>query len=83
MLSKCCVPSSRAWSQKNAEALRQQFNNIVDNVRTNGTKIPNPPKKPFNGQSVDVNFYEATFNGIRYYYYETLDGIFISAGKAR
>jgi len=72
-----------AWSQKNAEALRQQFNNMVDYIRTNGTKSPNPPKKPFNGQSVDVNFYEATFNGIRYYYYETLDGIFISAGRAR
>ncbi|MBX3423828.1 MAG: hypothetical protein KF752_19910 [Pirellulaceae bacterium] len=72
-----------AWSQKNAEALRTQFNNIDGYIRENGTKIPNPPKKPFNGQSVDVNFYEAWFNGTKYYYYETLDDIFISAGKAR
>ena len=72
-----------AWSQKNAEALRKQFNNIVEYIRTNGIKIPNPPKKPFNGQSVNVNFYEVTFNGVRYYYYETLDGIFISAGRSR
>ncbi len=71
------------WSQKNAEALRSQFNNVAGHIRSNGTKIPNPPKKPFNGQSVDVNFYEGTFNGTKYYYYETLDGKFISAGKAR
>ena len=71
------------WSQKSAESLRQQFNNIVRHIRNNGTQTPNPPRKPFNGQSVDVNFFEATFNGVRYYYYETLDGIFISAGRAR
>lgn len=71
------------WSQKNAESLRQLFNNTVGHIRKNGVRIGNPPKKPFNGQLVDVNFYEATFRGTKYYYYETLDGIFISAGKAR
>ncbi|MFN6103138.1 MAG: polymorphic toxin-type HINT domain-containing protein, partial [Planctomycetaceae bacterium] len=72
-----------AWSQKNAEALRTQFNSIVGYILQSGTKISNPPKKPFNGQSVDIEFYEAWLNGTKYYYYETLDGIFISAGKAR
>ena len=71
------------WKQGNAEALRNQFNNIVGHVRNNGTKLPAGIKKPFNGQSVDVNFYEGVFNGTKYYYYETLDGIFISAGRAR
>ena len=71
------------WRQKNAEALQNQFNNIVGHVRNNGTKLPPGIKKPFNGESVDVNFYEGVFNGIKYYYYETLNGIFISAGKAR
>ncbi len=70
------------WSQKNAENLRQQFNNIVGYIRENGSQIPGI-QKPFNGQSVAVNFFEATFHGTKYYYYETLTGLFISAGRSR
>ena len=62
--------------------LQDQFNTVVGYIRNNGAKLANPPKKPFNGNSVSVNFYEATFHGNRYYYYETLSGIFISAGRA-
>jgi hypothetical protein len=32
---------------------------------------------------VEVNFYEGWFNGTKHDYYETLDGVFISAKKAR
>ncbi|MEO8498209.1 MAG: RHS repeat-associated core domain-containing protein, partial [Planctomycetota bacterium] len=38
------------WSQKNAEALRCQFNNIVGHIRDNGTMLPPGIKKPFNGR---------------------------------
>ena len=72
-----------SWSQKNAENLRQKFNLVVEYIRSNSTKIVNPPKKPFNGQSVNVNYYDASFHGVQYYYYETLEGTFISAGRAR
>jgi hypothetical protein len=71
-----------SWSQRNAGMLQDQFNTVVGYIRNNGAKLANPPKKPFNGNSVSVNFYEATFHGNRYYYYETLSGIFISAGRA-
>ena len=71
------------WKQSNAEALRQQFNAVVGHIRANGTKLPPGTRKPFNGQMVEVNFYEALFDGNKYCYYETLDGTFISAGLAR
>lgn len=70
------------WSQKNAATLQEQFNKIVGHIKTHGTQISGV-KKPFNSKSVDVNFYEATLNGTKYYYYETLQGLFISAGKSR
>jgi hypothetical protein len=71
-----------SWSQRNAGTLQDQFNNVVGYIRNNGTKLTNTPTKPFNGNAVSVNFYEATFHGTRYYYHETLSGIFISAGRA-
>jgi len=71
-----------AWSHKNAESLRLQFNSVVGYIRETGTykgiKI-----KPFNDRSVQVNYYESTLNGALYYYYETLSGQFVSAGKSR
>jgi hypothetical protein len=70
------------WIQKNAAALQTQFNTVVGYIREKGTLITGL-KKPFNGQSVEVRFYEAVLNGKKYYYYETLDGQFISAGLAR
>jgi hypothetical protein len=63
------------WSQRNAGSLQDQFNNVVGYIRNNGTKLANPPRKPFNGNMVSVNFYEATFHGTRYYYDETISGI--------
>jgi hypothetical protein len=70
------------WSQKNAAALQRKFNNVVGHIRENG-QITTGLRKPFNGQSVEVRYWEATLHGERYYYYETLDGQFISAGLAR
>ena len=71
-----------SWSQKNAAALQKQLNEVVGYIRNNG-RLTTGIRKPFNGQSVEVNFWEATFHGSRYYYYETLNGQFISAGLAR
>lgn len=71
------------WSEKSAEELRKQFNAIVGHIKANGTQLGYYPMKPFNGKSVPVRFWEWTYGGVKYYYYETLDGIFISAGKAR
>lgn len=72
------------WSQKNAGALQKQFNDVVGYIRQHGTKLPGPIKKPWNGKSVEVNFFEAEFHGTRYYYYEdAATGAFISAGRSR
>jgi RHS repeat-associated protein len=71
-----------SWKGSQAEALRQRFNAVTQHIRDTGTIIPGV-RKPLNGQSVPVNFYESTLNGTRYYYYETLEGQFISAGLAR
>jgi hypothetical protein len=70
------------WQQSIAEELRVQFNSVVTHIREAGTYL-GTRTKPFNGKSTTVNFYEATFHGTKYYYYETLSGQFISAGKAR
>jgi hypothetical protein len=70
------------WSQSSAVALQKQFNNIVGYIRNHGRLITGM-RKPFNGTSVEVNYWEASLNWRRYYYYETLDGQFISAGLAR
>ena len=70
------------WRQGIAESLRFQFNAIVKKILESG-KYLGVKKKPFNGQSTDVHFYEATIDGKKYYYYETLEGQFISAGLSR
>lgn len=70
------------WSQANAANLQTRFNSVVGHIRSNGTQVPGV-RKPHNGVGVDVNFFEATIHGTKYYYYETLDRIFISAGLAR
>lgn len=67
----------------NAAVLQQQFNNVVADIRQRGTQLPGPVFKPWNGQSVRVNFFEANFHGTKYYYYEDAATVtFISAGKA-
>jgi len=55
-------------STSNAAALQQQFNNVVGYIRQNGTQLPGPIYKPWNGQSVKVNFFEGNFHGTKYYY---------------
>ena len=70
------------WSQKNAEALRQKFNKVVGHIRETGT-YQGIRMKPFNGKSARVNYYESNLHGSKYYYYETMSGQFVSAGKAR
>ena len=72
------------WTESNAAALQQQFNNVVGHIRQNGKQLPGPIYKPWNGQSVKVNFFEWKFRGTKYYYYEdAASRTFISAGKAR
>jgi len=70
------------WAQGNADALRQHFNNVVGHIRSTGTNL-GTRLKPFDGKSTRVNYFESNLNGINYYYYETLSGQFISAGRAR
>ena len=72
------------WSEENAAALQKQFNDVSGYIRQNGTQLPGPISKPWNGQSVEVNFFEAEFHGTKYYYYDdAASGTFISAGRAR
>ncbi|WP_240220542.1 RHS repeat-associated core domain-containing protein [Rheinheimera hassiensis] len=70
------------WQQGDAEALRQQFNNVVGHIRETGTNL-GTMMKPFNGKSTRVNYFESNLQGTKYYYYETMSGQFVSAGKAR
>ncbi|MFS1523878.1 hypothetical protein ACL7TT_07160 [Microbulbifer sp. 2304DJ12-6] len=70
------------WKQGNAEALRGQFNSVVGHIRETGTHL-GTRIKPFNGRSVRVNYFESNIQGTKYYYYETMSGQFVSAGKAR
>ena len=72
------------WKEKNAPALQKQFLAVTDHIKANGTVVPGPIYKPWNGNTVEVTFHEAEFNGVKYYYYEDkATGQFISAGKAR
>ena len=77
------------FKQSNAEQHRQQFNNVAGYIKDNATSVQTVNKlvgikgSGVPATSQQVRFYEATFHGTRYYYYETLDGRFVSAGKAR
>ena len=70
------------WKQGNAEELRTQFNNVVGHIRETGTHL-GTRMKPVNSQSARVNYYESNLQDTKYYYYETMSGKFVSAGKAR
>jgi len=79
--SELCLPN---WNQSNAGLPQQKFNSVVSEIRKNGTQLAGPIFKPWNGQSVQVNFFEANVSSARFYYYEdAATGMFISAGKAR
>ncbi len=71
------------WSNRNAESLRQQFNTAAQNVRSNAQRVF-MTYKPVGGVSQPVRYFDyVDSGGVRYYYYETLTGQFVSAGRAR
>lgn len=69
------------WSQSKAGELQNLFNNAVSNIRNSGSKNFFKSKELVNGTRTTVNRTETVINGQKYYYYETLQGKFISAGK--
>lgn len=69
------------WSAKNAENLREQFNAAAKNVRENAQNIT-VRYKPVNGVTEPVRYFQYTDGGgTRFYYFETLKGDFVSAGR--
>jgi RHS repeat-associated protein len=69
------------WSQSRAAELQTQFNNAITNIRNAGATGFFKSTEFVNGVSTTVNRTEPLINGQRFYYYETIDGQFISAGK--
>jgi LysM domain len=70
------------WKQSNVEDLQKQFNDAAAKIRNSGTQVAKPVFKPWNGKSVQVNYFESNINGENFYYYEdAATGMFISAGK--
>ncbi|MDQ0065138.1 hypothetical protein [Chryseobacterium lathyri] len=69
------------WSQSQADILQELFNNTVTNVRSAGAKSFFNSKELVNGVKTTVNRTEPIIHGQKYFYYETLQGKFISAGK--
>ncbi len=77
-----------AWAESNAEALRQQFNATISRIRENAQRVSMQYKphgikgSGVSGASEPVRFFQYSDpSGTRFYYYETLDGKFISAGR--
>ena len=70
-----------SWSQTNASKLQGLFNNSVTNLRNAGSNGFFRSQELVNGARTIVNRTEPIINGQKYYYYETLQGKFISAGK--
>ena len=77
------------WQQANADKLRVQFNDTVTHIRNNaqtvtvqtqpvGTKGSGVPAAP-----TQVRHFVYEVGGVKYYYYETFAGVFISAGRGR
>ena len=78
-----------SWKGSNADSLRAQFNNVVTHIRDNaqtvtvktesvgvrGSGIPAVPTQ--------VRHFVYETGGVKYYYYETFQGTFISAGRGR
>ena len=69
------------WKQRNAAVLQKQFNAVVSHIRKTSTYI-GIKRKPVDGKSTKVKYFESIIQGTKYYYYETLGGKFVSAGKA-
>jgi len=71
----------QAWKQGEAEALRKSFNEAVSNIRKAGADSFFYSNEWVNGVKTTVLRTEPVINGQKYYYYETLQGQFVSAGK--
>jgi hypothetical protein len=69
------------WSQSRAAELQVLFNNAVSNIRNAGCNGFFRSQELVNGVRTTVNRTEPIINGQRYFYYESLQGKFISAGK--
>jgi len=69
------------WSQTKAGELQGLFNNAVSNIRNVGSNSFFRSQELVNGVKTTVNRTEPIINGQKYFYYETLQGKFISAGK--
>lgn len=69
------------WSQSQADINQELFNNAVTNVRAAGAEGFFNSRELINGVKTTVNRTEPIINGQKYYYYETLQGKFISSGK--
>lgn len=69
------------WSELKAAELQGLFNDAVSNIRSAGSNGFFRTKELVNGVKTTVNRTEPVINGQRYFYYETLNGKFISVGK--
>jgi hypothetical protein len=77
-----------SWAETKAEALRQQFNARVGEIRANAQNVWRT-NMPYGERgsgvptgSVPVRWFEFTDpGGVHWYYYETLEGKFVSAGR--
>lgn len=75
------------WSETNAEALRISFNKAVSNVKENAQtsyiskEFVGERGSGTSGALTDVRYFEyKSPSGATYYYYETIDGKFVSSG---
>lgn len=68
------------WSQTRAGELQNLFNNAVSKIRNAGSNSFFKSQELVNGVKTTVNRTEPIINGQKYFYYETLQGKFISAG---
>lgn len=68
------------WKESDAESLRAAFNDKVTEIREAGANNFFQSTELVKGQRVTVNRTEPIINGQQYYYYETQQGEFVSAG---
>ncbi|WP_143305306.1 RHS repeat-associated core domain-containing protein [Chitinophaga vietnamensis] len=69
------------WRQTEAASMQRQFNKKVSEIRAAGANNFFHSYELVNGRREMVSRTEPVINGEHYYYYETLSGKFISAGR--
>ncbi|GEJ43567.1 DUF6443 domain-containing protein [Chryseobacterium sp. ON_d1] len=69
------------WHEKEADILQELFNNKVSNIREAGANSFFKSNEWVRGVRTTVNRTEPIIGGEKYYYYETIQGKFVSAGK--